>query len=427
MTLAGRLADDVGPVVFPLHPRTRARLVAAGSMPSLERANVRVLPPIAWEEMLDLVASSRVVVTDSGGLQEEASFFGVPVVVLRTSTPRWEGVEAGTSVLTGLDAERAAAAAARAGRAGRASAGSRCAMSLRRRAGVGAHRADPGRPRDGGPPHDFRTRAPVRSAALVIELRGVNVGGALVDLDDTLFPQASWLRGAWRAAANAAAPTVDARALEDALHAVASEGSDRGRIIDRALALVTTEDVGVDVLVAAFRAYRAPALDCYAGARHALQLLRSRVPVALVTDGDPSIQRGKLESLGLTDAFDAVVCSDELARGLRKPHPAPFLAAATAIGMPPGACVMIGDRPDKDVAGAHAAGLVGTVRVRTGEYAHVPVGTHLRDHTLAEVESFADAVARLRELVPAPDAGGRDGNREQAEDRPARPTFTALR
>jgi UDP-N-acetylglucosamine 2-epimerase (non-hydrolysing) len=61
--------------------------------------------------MLDLLAACRVVVTDSGGLQEEASFFGVPVVVLRSSTPRWEGVAMGTSVLTGLDVERAVAAA----------------------------------------------------------------------------------------------------------------------------------------------------------------------------------------------------------------------------------------------------------------------------------------------------------------------------
>ena len=111
VTLARRCAEEIGPVVFPLHPRTRARLEAAGSMTVLDRSGVKLLPPVPWDQMLDLVASSRVVVTDSGGLQEEASFFGVPVVVLRTSTPRWEGVEAGTSVLTGLDADRAAAAA----------------------------------------------------------------------------------------------------------------------------------------------------------------------------------------------------------------------------------------------------------------------------------------------------------------------------
>ncbi len=57
--------------------------------------------------MLEAIASARVVVTDSGGLQEEASWFGVPVVVLRQSTPRWEGVLLGTTVLAGLDADRA--------------------------------------------------------------------------------------------------------------------------------------------------------------------------------------------------------------------------------------------------------------------------------------------------------------------------------
>jgi UDP-N-acetylglucosamine 2-epimerase (non-hydrolysing) len=48
-----------------------------------------------------------VVVSDSGGVQEEAAWFGVPVVVLRRSTPRWEGVEAGIASLTGLDVDLA--------------------------------------------------------------------------------------------------------------------------------------------------------------------------------------------------------------------------------------------------------------------------------------------------------------------------------
>jgi UDP-N-acetylglucosamine 2-epimerase (non-hydrolysing) len=109
--LARRVADDVGRVVFPVHPRTRHRLDLAGLTGELEHPGISLQPPVPWEEMLDLLAACRVVVTDSGGLQEEASFFGVPVVVLRSSTPRWEGVAMGTSVLTGLDVERAVAAA----------------------------------------------------------------------------------------------------------------------------------------------------------------------------------------------------------------------------------------------------------------------------------------------------------------------------
>jgi UDP-N-acetylglucosamine 2-epimerase (non-hydrolysing) len=57
-----------------------------------------------------------VVVTDSGGLQEEAAYLGVPVVVLRRSTPRWEGVEAGAAVLTGISSDDEAARAVAAAR-----------------------------------------------------------------------------------------------------------------------------------------------------------------------------------------------------------------------------------------------------------------------------------------------------------------------
>jgi len=112
VTLVRRLAAEVAPVTLPLHPRTRSRLEAAGVLDQLAVDGVSVLMPLPWKDMLDLVASSRVVVTDSGGLQEEASYLGIPAVVLRRSTPRWEGVAVGSSVLTGLDVDLAVATAA---------------------------------------------------------------------------------------------------------------------------------------------------------------------------------------------------------------------------------------------------------------------------------------------------------------------------
>lgn len=103
------LADDLGPVAFPVHPRTDERLRAFGLRKRLERHQRVVLtPPLRYRSMLDAIASARVVVTDSGGLQEEAAWLGVPVVVLRDSTCRWEGVLADTTALVGLDPERAA-------------------------------------------------------------------------------------------------------------------------------------------------------------------------------------------------------------------------------------------------------------------------------------------------------------------------------
>jgi UDP-N-acetylglucosamine 2-epimerase (non-hydrolysing) len=104
------LVQIVPPVLFPMHPRTRARLVEAGVLDSLDTEGLRVVDSLPYREMLQALAGARIVVTDSGGLQEEASYLGLPVVVLRHSTPRWEGVAAGASVLTGLAADPALAA-----------------------------------------------------------------------------------------------------------------------------------------------------------------------------------------------------------------------------------------------------------------------------------------------------------------------------
>jgi UDP-N-acetylglucosamine 2-epimerase (non-hydrolysing) len=104
--LVRRLARDFGPVRFPVHPRTRDRLERAG-IDLGSTPGVRIEPPLRYRDMLGAVASARVVVTDSGGLQEEAAWYGVPTVVLRTTTPRWESVLAGASALVGVDPERA--------------------------------------------------------------------------------------------------------------------------------------------------------------------------------------------------------------------------------------------------------------------------------------------------------------------------------
>ena len=108
------LADLAGRVDFPVHPRTLARLEAAGLWADLT-ADPRIVAgkPVPYAQMLELVAGARLVVTDSGGLQEEASWYGVPAIVLRRSTPRWEGVELGISTLCGVSRAQVHAAATR--------------------------------------------------------------------------------------------------------------------------------------------------------------------------------------------------------------------------------------------------------------------------------------------------------------------------
>ena len=93
-----RMAADL-PVVFPVHPRTRARIEAAG----LDTAGLVLLPPQGYLEMLGLTRSARVMVTDSGGLQEETTALGVPCLTVRESTERPITIAEGTNTLVGTE------------------------------------------------------------------------------------------------------------------------------------------------------------------------------------------------------------------------------------------------------------------------------------------------------------------------------------
>jgi UDP-N-acetylglucosamine 2-epimerase (non-hydrolysing) len=105
------------PLVFPLHPRTRARIDAAGLWPLLEGGRVILAPPQGYREMLGLLRDAEFVLTDSGGIQEETTALGVPCITLRESTERPITVEEGTNTIVGTDPAklRAALAAIRRG------------------------------------------------------------------------------------------------------------------------------------------------------------------------------------------------------------------------------------------------------------------------------------------------------------------------
>ena len=114
-------AAEAAPVVFPVHPRTRARLEARGPLDELpERAASRAIEPLGYLDMTRLVRASRAVITDSGGLQKEAFLASVPCVTMREETEWVETVEAGWNRLVGLDPEAAAAALEELPRSGRA-------------------------------------------------------------------------------------------------------------------------------------------------------------------------------------------------------------------------------------------------------------------------------------------------------------------
>jgi UDP-N-acetylglucosamine 2-epimerase (non-hydrolysing) len=103
----GEISIDL-PLIFPVHPRTRQRLEA---MTADISSSIHFLPPLAYMDFLNVWKDAALVLTDSGGLQEETTALGVPCLTLRENTERPVTIDEGTNILVGTDPERIVQAA----------------------------------------------------------------------------------------------------------------------------------------------------------------------------------------------------------------------------------------------------------------------------------------------------------------------------
>ena len=102
LTILGEISQEL-PLVCPLHPRTRANIERFGLWRLVDARRMVVLPPQGYLETLGLIKDATLVITDSGGIQEETTALGVPCLTMRENTERPVTVEQGTNVVVGRD------------------------------------------------------------------------------------------------------------------------------------------------------------------------------------------------------------------------------------------------------------------------------------------------------------------------------------
>jgi UDP-N-acetylglucosamine 2-epimerase (non-hydrolysing) len=98
------ISNDL-PVIFPMHPRTRQRISDFGLTVSSDGA-LRLIDPLGYLEFLALESTAQVIITDSGGIQEETTYLGVPCLTIRENTERPVTVETGTNIIVGQSMTR---------------------------------------------------------------------------------------------------------------------------------------------------------------------------------------------------------------------------------------------------------------------------------------------------------------------------------
>ena len=91
------------PIIFPAHPRTKSRISEFGFENLIENSNIKLIEPLGYLDFLRLYSGAKLVLTDSGGLQEETTALAIPCLTLRENTERPITIEMGTNILVGTN------------------------------------------------------------------------------------------------------------------------------------------------------------------------------------------------------------------------------------------------------------------------------------------------------------------------------------
>ncbi len=208
----------------------------------------------------------------------------------------------------------------------------------------------------------------------------------LFDLDDTLYPEITYVKSGFKASTALLAKCTGVpaeEAYDHACHLLETQG--RGHIFNDLLAMYDLDDPTlVDVMLLAYRTH-SPAIKLWEHVHETLTaMIACDAMLGVVTDGMASVQHRKIEALGIAPLFHYVLCTDEIGPDAWKPSPRPFLAALTYLDATPDQAIYVGDNPTKDFKAPNQLGMM-SVRIRLPNTAH-GLCSPKEQHDRAQVE-----------------------------------------
>ncbi|MEM7315116.1 MAG: HAD family hydrolase [Planctomycetota bacterium] len=227
----------------------------------------------------------------------------------------------------------------------------------------------------------------------------MRLSAVIFDLDDTLFPERSFVRSGMRSVAGWLSDRFGFETDRVLTEFDRLEVEQQGRLFD---AWIELHDVAIQAgeLVSVYRSH-APTIQPFPDAKDVLETLKSQgYRLGLVSDGYLETQQNKFDALGLHDYFErnAVVFSDQFGREHWKPSSKPFEVSLNALGVEGSEAVYVGDNPTKDFKGARSVGMK-SIRVTTigGVYAKSrPLGSEYEpDIDVNQLYEILDAIKLL--------------------------------
>ena len=198
------------------------------------------------------------------------------------------------------------------------------------------------------------------------------IRAVIFDLDDTLFPERSFVLSGFKAAAKYLEQKHKIPAQKS--YSILEEAFDRGLRKKNFNDLLSRLNLNepVENLIRIYRTHT-PTIKLYPDAEKTIHALKGKIPLGIITDGTPETQTNKIKALGIEKTFERIIIND-IGKGTTKTQGTSFAMMLNTFKLPANEVAYVGDNPEKDIATPRGLGMTSIlIRRKDGVYSHNPI------------------------------------------------------